>query len=92
MALVYLVNKPQVTRIIARWLLLFIEYDFTIVYKPRKIHVVANALSRILNIIEPTGVFDQTTYASLFYTEPEWLKDVKEFLKIEQIEGTLLVQ
>ncbi len=92
MALVYLVNKPQVTRIIARWLLLFIEYDFTIVYKPRKIHVVADALSRIPNIIEPIGVFDQTTYASLFYTEPEWLKDVKEFLKIEQIEGTLLVQ
>jgi hypothetical protein len=32
MALVYLVKKPQVLRIIARWLLLFIEYDFTVVY------------------------------------------------------------
>jgi hypothetical protein len=30
MALVYLVNKPQVLGIIARWLLLFLEYDFTI--------------------------------------------------------------
>ncbi len=30
MALVYLVNKPQVSRKITRWLL-FLEYDFTIV-------------------------------------------------------------
>jgi hypothetical protein len=33
MALVYLVNKPQVYSIIVRWLLLFLEYDFKIVYK-----------------------------------------------------------
>ncbi len=56
---------------ITRWLLLFPEYDFTIV----------DALSRLTNIIEPIGVSDQTTYASLFYTKREWLKDVKEFLR-----------
>jgi hypothetical protein len=33
MALVYLVNKPHVSKRITRWLLLFLEYDFTIVYK-----------------------------------------------------------
>jgi hypothetical protein len=27
----------------------------------------------------------------LFYTKPECLKDVKEFLRTRQIEGTLLV-
>ncbi len=31
--------------------------------------------------MESTGVFDQTTYASLFYIEPEWMKDVKKLLK-----------
>jgi hypothetical protein len=36
-----------------------------------KIHVVANALSRLLNIIETIGVPDQTTNASLFYIGPE---------------------
>jgi hypothetical protein len=61
-------------------LLLFLEYDFTVVYKPGKIHVVVNALLRLLDIIEPTCVFDPTTYASLFYTELEWLKDVRDFL------------
>jgi len=34
MTLVYLINKPQVSRKITRWLLLFLEHDFIIVYKP----------------------------------------------------------
>jgi hypothetical protein len=66
MALVYLVNKTQVSRIIARWLLLFLEYDFTIVYKLGKIHVVVNALLRLLDSIEPTDVLDQTTKFVLY--------------------------
>ncbi len=49
MAFVYLVNKPQVFSIIMRWLLLFLEYDFKIVYKPSRSHVMANALSRLPN-------------------------------------------
>jgi len=32
MALIYLVNKPQVLRIIVWWLLLFLEYDFIVMY------------------------------------------------------------
>jgi hypothetical protein len=76
MALVYLVNKPQVLRRIARWLLLFLEYDFIVVYKPGIIHVVANALSRLPDSIEPMGVFNQTTYASFFYIGLKLLNDV----------------
>jgi hypothetical protein len=68
MTLVYLVNKPQVLGRIIRWLLLFLKYDFTVVYKPRKIHVVTNALSRLSNIIKPIGVLDKTTNTNLFYT------------------------
>jgi hypothetical protein len=56
---------------------LFLEYDFTIVYKPGRTHVVADALLRLLDITEPIGVPDQTTYASLFYTKLEWLNDIK---------------
>jgi hypothetical protein len=36
-------------------------------------------------------VLDQTTNASLFYIELEWLNDVKEILKTSQIEGTSYV-
>jgi hypothetical protein len=49
--------------------------------KPRRIHVVADALSRLLDSIEPIGVPNQTTYASLFYIGLEWLNDVIFFLK-----------
>ncbi len=81
MALVYLVNKSQVLGDIVRWLLLFLEYDFIVMYKPCKTHVVVDALSRLPNIIEPTGVLNQTTYANLFYIGPKWSNDVKEYLK-----------
>jgi hypothetical protein len=46
------------------------------VYKSGKTHVIVDALSRLQNIIEPTGVANQTIDVSLFYIELEWLKDV----------------
>ncbi len=41
MAPLYLINKPQVLRRITRWLL-FLEYEFTIVYKHGRTHVVVD--------------------------------------------------
>jgi hypothetical protein len=49
-------------------------------YKPSRTHVVAYAFSRLPNIIDPIGVLDQTTDASLFYTKLKWLNDVNELL------------
>jgi hypothetical protein len=49
MAIMYLVNKPQVFSKIARWLLVFLEYDFKIVYKPGISHLMVDALSRFPN-------------------------------------------
>jgi hypothetical protein len=82
MALVHLVNKPQVLRRIVKWLLFFLEYDVTVVYKPGITHVIADALSILSDSIEPTCVLDQTTNASLFYIRPKWLNDVIFFLNI----------
>jgi hypothetical protein len=45
-----------------------------------------------LSSTKPTSLPNQTIDANLFYTWLEWLNDVKEFLKIGQLEGTLLVQ
>ncbi len=50
MALVYLVNKPQILGSIVRWLLLFLEYDFILMCTLGKTHVVTDALSRLLDI------------------------------------------
>jgi hypothetical protein len=49
-------------------LLLILEYDFTIMYKPCKSHVIADALSSYQILSNPHVVHDQTVDASLFYT------------------------
>jgi hypothetical protein len=41
---------------IARWLLLFLEYEFTLVYKPGRTHVVVDVLSKLLDNLEPLDV------------------------------------
>jgi hypothetical protein len=74
-----LVNKPHVSGIITRWLLLFLKYDFMVVYKRGRTHVIIDALSRLLDIAKPISVPNRIINASLFYTKHEWLKDVKEF-------------
>jgi hypothetical protein len=40
MALVYLINKPHVTSKLIRWFFLFLEYDFKIIYKPSRSHLI----------------------------------------------------
>jgi len=67
MALVYLVNKPQVFGTIVRWLFLFLEYDFKIVYKLNRSHLMANALNRLPNKAELFGVHDQTHLCSCIH-------------------------
>jgi hypothetical protein len=47
-----------VSRWIARWLLLFLDYEFIIVFKLGRTHVVADVLSRLPNSSKPLGVLD----------------------------------
>jgi hypothetical protein len=73
MALMYLVNKPQVFNKITRWLLLFLEYDFKIIYKPGRSHLMVDALHRLPNQAHSVGVLNQTTNVHLFILQPKWL-------------------
>lgn len=50
--LVDLINKPQLSRHISWWILLLLEFDYEVLYKPGKIHVIPYALSRF-NYGEP---------------------------------------
>ncbi len=54
-------------------------------YKPSRIHVVVDALLKLLYVTQPIGAPNQTTNVSFFYIELEWLNDVKEFLRRGQI-------
>jgi hypothetical protein len=49
MVLVYLVNNPKVFSMLVKWISLFFEYDFKIVYKLGRSHLMVDALSRLPN-------------------------------------------
>jgi hypothetical protein len=80
MALMYLVNKPQISSKLAKWLLLFLEYDFKIIYKPCRSHLIVDALNRLPNQTEPIRAPNQTCNAHMFTLQPEWLHSVYEYL------------
>jgi hypothetical protein len=56
MALVYMVNKPQVSSRITRWLLLIWEHDFIVVHKLNKTHVVGNVLFKLPDVTKNSRV------------------------------------
>ena len=74
-ALIYLVNRPVVSGRIARWMLLLQEYEFEVVYKSGRRHLMADHLSRIESEEEPLGVDDQFPDASLFMVHVQPFED-----------------
>jgi hypothetical protein len=72
MVMAYLVNKPQNLGRIARWLVLFLEYEFIIVYKHGITHVV-DVLSRLSDSSKPLGVLDYSMDMSLFFIKHIWM-------------------
>jgi len=85
MALGYLVNKPQVFGRLTRLLLLFMEYDFKIVYKFGRSQIMADAFNRLPNHTKHVGVPNQTCDAHMLTLQPVWLQSVYEYL----LEGVL---
>jgi len=61
----YLVKKPVLAGIICRWILLFQEYDFDIVVKPRRMTKGPNHLSRLEHGEKPTSLEDTLPDAQL---------------------------
>jgi hypothetical protein len=47
-----------VSKRIGKWLLLFLEYEFTIIYKLGKTHVVDDVSSKFIDSSKPLGVLD----------------------------------
>jgi hypothetical protein len=79
MALMHLINMPQVFGKIAKWLLLFLKYNFMVVYKLGKNHAVANVLSRLLG--HTCTIVCDTTYMVTW--------DVTYYLKTSQFLNNL---
>jgi len=72
-ALLYLVQKPQVLGKITHWLLFFLEYDFLVIYKLGRSHFVVDVLFWMRDFTKESGVLDQTANTSLFLLQLVWL-------------------
>jgi hypothetical protein len=78
----YLVNKPMLEGRICRWLLLFQEFSFEVIIKPRRCNVGPDHIS-ILELGESGGeIDDQLPDANLFQVEAisKYLEDIAVFL------------
>jgi hypothetical protein len=65
-ALKYMINKPQLSGRIARWILLLQEFNFTINVRPNKIHANADFLLQISEEINAESIDDNFLDARLF--------------------------
>jgi hypothetical protein len=59
---------------------LSLEYEFIVMYKPGRIHVITHMLSKLPNIIKSIGVPNKTINATLFHLQPVWLEEVNDYL------------
>jgi hypothetical protein len=76
-----------------KWLLLFLEYDFKIIYKPSRSHLMVDALNRLPNQTKPIGLLNQTCDAHMFILQSKWLHNVCEYLlKGVMLEGFITSQ
>ena len=78
----YLVNKPVLEGRICRWLLLFQEFTFEVIVKPKRLNIGPDHLSR-LEIGENKGSLDdQLPDVDLFQIEaiPDYLADITTYL------------
>jgi hypothetical protein len=81
-ALIYIVNKLVLGGRIYRWLLLFQEFDFEVIFKPGKLNAGPSHLSRVTNGEEPNNLEDNFPDAQLFliHIADEYFIDIIEYL------------
>ena len=83
-AIIYLVSKDQPTGRIARWILLLQEFDYSVIHRPGRQHVVADYLSRLDSWGPPVGISDELPDAALFQVETvmtdNWYDKMLHFL------------
>jgi hypothetical protein len=92
-SLKYLVNKPVLGGRICRWLLLFQEYDFEVVVKPRKLNAGPDHLSHILSGEDAGNLDDNFLDAQLFAVKmvDDYFSDIMQFLSTGMAPSEMIV-
>ena len=85
MALRYLVNKPDLSGRLARWILLLTEFDYSVQFKPGKMHLQADHLSRLSEEMGTEEIDDEFPDGRLFTVQkvPLWYSYIAEFLSTQ---------
>ena len=91
MALKYLVNKPDLSGRLARWILLLTEFDYTVQYKPGKMNLQADHLSRLSTETGSEEMDDEFLDGRLFAVQkvPSWYSYIAEFLSTQAFPANL---
>ena len=91
MALRYLVNKPDLSGRLARWILLLTEFDYTVQYKPGKMNLQADHLSRLSTETGTEEMDDEFPDGRLFAVQkvPLWYSYIAEFLSTQAFPANL---
>jgi hypothetical protein len=81
-ALKYLVNKLVLGGRICRWLLLFQEFDYEVIFKPGKLNATPDHLSRVTNGEETMNLEDNFPNAQLFSVQitDEYFTDIIQYM------------
>jgi hypothetical protein len=87
LALRYMVNKPDLSGRVARWVLLLEELDYVVEYKPGRLHKQADHLSRLSETIGKDEIDDELPDANLFSITviPTWDTYIAEFLSTQKL-------
>lgn len=86
MAIKFLMKKPGLSGRLARWVFLLREFDYTVEYKPGRMHLQAD-MSRLTEQVGVEPVDDRLMDDNLFVVmvQPQWYDDIVEFFSTHKI-------
>ena len=87
MAIKYLVNKAKLSGRLARWMLVLGELDYIVEYKPGRMYLQADHLSRLSEDMGTSPIDDRFIDDNLFLVmpTPDWYACIVEFLTTQRL-------
>lgn len=86
----YMVNKPDHSGWVARWILLLEELDYTVKYKPGPLHKQADHLSRLYKEVGTVDIDDELPDLFLITIVSLWYAHIAEFLNTQTMSKAIV--
>lgn len=94
LALRYMTNKPNLTSRVAQWILLLVELDYTVEYKPNRLHTWADHLYQLSDTLGTIDIDNELLNAELFTITRllMWDTYISKFFEHSKTPGALRCQ